>query len=163
MKKLILLLSAFGFIACSSPNPVSTEKDDSRKEGITPFVKSDSAWKAELTPDEYAVLRNKATEKPYSGEYDNFWDSGVYVCKACGLELFYSDHKFDAGCGWPSFYKSIDSTKIRMVPDSSHGMIRTEIQCARCGGHLGHVFDDGPGEEGLRYCVNSLSLGFRKK
>lgn len=125
--------------------------------------KSDSAWKTELSPEEYAVLREKATEKPYTGEYDQFWDSGTYVCKACGLELFYSGHKFDAGCGWPSFYKGMDKHNIREVPDSSHGMVRIEIQCARCGGHLGHVFNDGPGEEGLRYCVNSLSLGFRPR
>lgn len=127
------------------------------------ITKSDSAWKAELSPEEYAVIREKATETPYTGEYDQFWDTGVYVCKACGLELFRSATKFDAGCGWPSFYQGIDKKNIREVPDSSHGMVRIEIQCARCGGHLGHVFDDGPGEDGLRYCVNSLSLGFQKK
>lgn len=127
------------------------------------ITKTDSAWKAELKPEEYAVLRGKATEAPYTGEYDQFWDTGVYVCKACGLELFQSSVKFDAGCGWPSFYQGIDKRNIIEVKDTSHGMNRIEIQCARCEGHLGHVFDDGPGEEGLRYCVNSLSLGFQKK
>lgn len=125
--------------------------------------KTEEEWRKQLTEDEYKVLREKATEIPYTGEYDQFWDSGVYVCKACGNELFYSATKFDAGCGWPSFFKAIDSSKIKTIPDYSHGMKRIEVQCARCSGHLGHVFDDGPDTTGLRYCINSISLGFEKK
>jgi peptide-methionine (R)-S-oxide reductase len=130
----------------------------------TPLItKTDEEWRQQLSPDEYKVLREKATERPYTGEYEQFWDSGVYVCKACGNPLFYSDTKFDAGCGWPSFFKSIDSSKIKTIPDYSLGIKRIEVQCARCGGHLGHVFDDGPDTTGLRYCINSISLGFEKK
>lgn len=127
-------------------------------------VKTEAEWRAQLSPEEYRVLREKGTERPYTGEYENHWDSGTYVCKACGTELFYSDTKFDAGCGWPSFYKSIDSAKIIEKQDNSYGMNRVEVLCANCGGHLGHVFTDGFGTPtGLRYCINSVSLGFRKK
>lgn len=158
MKKLIYLcLIVLG--SCSE----QVRPDAQIAPPVGKLVKTDSAWKAELSPEEYAVLRGKATETPFTGEYDQFWDSGVYVCKACGLELFRSETKFDASCGWPSFYQGIDKRHIKEVRDTSHGMDRIEIQCARCEGHLGHVFNDGPGEEGLRYCVNSLSLGFQKK
>lgn len=129
-------------------------------------TKTDEEWKKELSPEEYKVLREKGTERPFSSEYETLWDSGTYVCKACGAELFHSSNKFDAQCGWPSFYKSIDKSAIREVPDSSHGMIRTEVVCARCGGHLGHVFDDAGyfGQpEKTRYCINGVSLGFKKK
>jgi peptide-methionine (R)-S-oxide reductase len=128
-----------------------------------PLPKTDAEWKKILTPDEYAVLRKKATDKPHTGKYDEFWEEGTYVCKACGNELFTSKTKFDAGCGWPSFYQSIDKSKIKEVPDNSYGMQRIEVQCARCGGHLGHIFNDGPKPTGLRYCINSTSLGFEKK
>ena len=127
------------------------------------FNLSEEEWKARLTPEQYRILREKGTERPYTGEYDQFWDAGTYECAACGAELFTSDTKFDAGCGWPSFYQGIDKSRIKEVPDRSHGMYRIEVQCARCGGHLGHVFDDGPNPTGLRYCINSASLGFKKK
>jgi peptide-methionine (R)-S-oxide reductase len=131
----------------------------------TPTVsKTEEQWKAELTPEQYYVIRQKGTDRPYTGKYDQFWDAGTYECAACGNELFTSDTKFDAGCGWPSFYEALDKTKITEKKDISHGMVRTEIMCARCGGHLGHVFDDGPRDKtGLRYCVNSTSIRFNSK
>lgn len=124
--------------------------------------KTEAEWKAMLTPDRYAVLREKGTERPGTGELLYNHDKGVYVCGACGTELFTSDMKFDSHCGWPSFDKEIAGDKIKKVTDFSHGMVRTEILCAKCGSHLGHLFDDGPTETGMRYCVNSLSLGFKK-
>lgn len=130
----------------------------------SPLVnKTEEEWKAQLTPEQYAVLREKGTERPFTGKFEDHWEPGVYTCAACGNELFKSDTKFDAGCGWPSFYEALDKTKIVEKADHSHGMSRIEITCAKCGGHLGHVFNDGPNPTGLRYCVNSLSLDFKKK
>ena len=123
---------------------------------------SDENWKEKLSAEEFRVLRRQGTERPYTGLYEQFWDEGTYVCKGCGLELFRSATKFDAGCGWPSFYEGIASDRLREIKDYSHGMIRIEVRCARCDGHLGHVFDDGPRPTGLRYCINSVSLGFKK-
>lgn len=138
--------------------------EDTLKREPMKIVKTEEEWKQQLTPAEYNVLRQKGTERPYTGEYERHWDSGIYVCKGCGEELFRSDTKFDAGCGWPSFYKGIDSSKIIEKRDNSAGMERVEVLCARCGGHLGHVFTDGYGTPtGLRYCINSVSLGFKKK
>ena len=124
--------------------------------------KTDEEWKKELSSDQYHVLREKGTEAPFSGKFNMHKDNGVYVCGACGAELFTSEMKFDSGCGWPSFDKEIAGGKIIQKKDSSFGMIRTEILCANCGSHLGHIFDDGPTETGMRYCVNSLSLDFKK-
>ena len=126
--------------------------------------KTEEEWKKQLTEEQYYVLRQKGTERPFTSKFEEMWDGGIYTCAACGNELFTSDAKFDAGCGWPSFYEALDSTKVITQTDVSHGMVRTEIMCARCGGHLGHVFDDGPKDKtGLRYCVNGTSLGFKKK
>ncbi len=125
--------------------------------------KTEDEWKKELTPEQYQVLREKGTERPFTGKYYLNKEKGIYVCGACGNELFTSEMKFDSGCGWPSFDKEIEGGKVLRKRDVTHGMIRTEILCARCGSHLGHVFDDGPTETGERYCVNSVSLDFKGK
>lgn len=125
--------------------------------------KTDEEWKAELTKEQYYVLRQAGTERPYTGQYNMHFEKGVYTCAGCGEVLFSSDSKFDAHCGWPSFDREIETGKIIEKLDTSHGMVRTEILCGSCGGHLGHVFNDGPTETGLRYCVNSLSLDFEEK
>ncbi len=125
-------------------------------------MKSAEEWKKELTPEQYAVLREAGTERPFSGKFNMHFEEGTYRCGGCNEPLFTSDSKFDAHCGWPSFDREIEKGKIVEKLDKSHGMLRTEILCAKCGSHLGHVFDDGPTETGLRYCVNSLSLKFEK-
>ncbi|MEB3286656.1 MAG: peptide-methionine (R)-S-oxide reductase MsrB [Vampirovibrionales bacterium] len=122
--------------------------------------KSDAEWREQLTPEQYEVLRNHGTERPFSGQYDHFYKPGRYVCAACGHTLFYSDTKFDSKSGWPSFYSPADKAAVGESKDSSLGMVRTEFHCAKCGGHLGHVFPDGPAPSGLRYCTNSVSLKF---
>lgn len=123
-------------------------------------IRSDEEWKRILSDEEYRVMRKKGTERPFSGQYDQHFEKGVYSCRACNAPLFTSEHKFDAGCGWPSFDKDIVEGAITTHRDLSLGMVRTEICCAKCGSHLGHVFDDGPTPTGLRYCVNSVSLSF---
>lgn len=125
--------------------------------------KSEEEWREQLTPQQFYVLREKGTERPGTGEYDLHFEDGVYKCAACNAPLFNSDSKFDAHCGWPSFDKAIGDSTVIEKKDYSHGMIRTEILCANCGGHLGHVFDDGPTETGMRYCINSVSLDFDKE
>jgi peptide-methionine (R)-S-oxide reductase len=124
-----------------------------------PLQKSEAEWLEELGPEKYAILRNKGTERPFTGTYNLHFEEGSYHCAGCNTKLFESQSKFESGCGWPSFDESIDGT-VEYVKDSSYGMMRTEILCANCGGHLGHVFNDGPTETGRRYCVNSLSIEF---
>ena len=123
--------------------------------------RSEAEWKKILTPEQYHVLREKGTDRPFVGTLTYNKDKGVYNCAGCGVELFTSDMKFDSECGWPSFDREIEGGKIKQVTDTSHGMVRTEIVCARCGSHLGHLFDDGPTKTGMRYCVNSTSLDFK--
>ena len=121
-------------------------------------VKDDAQWREKLTPEEYYVLRGKGTERAFTGEYWNVWEEGTYRCRGCGEALFTSETKFDAGCGWPSFDRPAKEGVVAEASDTSHGMIRTEVLCQQCGGHLGHVFPDGPTETGQRYCINSLSI-----
>lgn len=120
--------------------------------------KSEEEWEKELTPEQFQVCRMKGTEPPFTGKYYKTKDSGVYLCSACGNELFDSDTKYESGSGWPSFYKPIDQENVETEDDDSHGMRRTEVMCGKCGAHLGHVFPDGPKPTGLRYCINSVSL-----
>lgn len=123
----------------------------------------DSDWKKKLTPEQYAVLRNKGTEAPFSGKLLHNKEAGMYACAACGAELFSSEQKFDSGSGWPSFYDVAKKGNVKLVEDTSHGMHRVEVVCNTCGSHLGHVFNDAPDQPtGMRFCINSVSLNFKK-
>lgn len=127
------------------------------------IIKTEEEWKKELSPEEFHILREKGTERAFTGKYWNNHDKGIYYCGGCRLKLFSSDTKFESGSGWPSFYEPLDQENVAIERDTTFGMVREEVLCARCGGHLGHVFPDGPEPTGLRYCINSASLDFEKK
>lgn len=123
--------------------------------------KPDAEWRHQLTELQYRVTREKGTERAFTGEYWDVWDKGAYNCVCCGATLFRSEHKFDAGCGWPSYWQPINSEVVERVVDTSHGMVRVEVRCNQCGSHLGHVFEDGPEPTGERFCINSAAIAFQ--
>ena len=154
----VVLLAGLAFTAVAGGS--EEQPPPSREDRV---VKTVEAWKAELTPEEFRVLREKGTERAFTGDLWDDHEPGIYVCAGCGLELFSSEHKFDSGTGWPSYYQPIDKDRVDEHSDTSLGMTRTEVTCARCGGHLGHVFPDGPEPTGLRYCINSVALDKKPK
>ena len=162
MRTIIMMLALTLTLTSCQGQEKKKDKKATEKAAKSQFEvnKTDAEWKAALTSDQYDVLRNKDTERPYTGEYDEFFEKGTYVCAACGNLLFTSDSKFDSHCGWPSFDRAVKGSVI-YEHDNSLGMARTEVMCAKCGGHLGHVFDDGPKETtGERFCTNSVSIKF---
>lgn len=158
--KLISIIAVTTILVALLYSQLQSKPKENKKMETTPIQKTDAEWKKELSAEQYRVLREKGTERPGTGEFNLNFADGVYKCAGCGAELFGSDTKFKSECGWPSFSDIDDKSKIREIKDTSHGMTRTEVVCANCGGHLGHVFDDGPTATGLRYCINSVSLGF---
>ena len=149
------IAAALSLASCSQQNQSTSSKM------IPQVIKTEEEWKSELSPEQFRILREKGTERAFTGEFWDHHDIGTYSCAACGQELFQSDSKFDSGCGWPSYFKPINELVISEEKDVSYGMVRTEVMCSKCGGHLGHVFPDGPPPTGLRYCINSGSLTFK--
>ena len=158
-----IVAAALGlFVACNqAAEPTnSPTKHWNMKDKV---VKTPEEWKKQLTPEQFRVLRKKGTERAFTGEFWENHEAGVYRCAGCGLDLFSSQHKFESGTGWPSFYQAVETSHVATEVDNSLFSRRTEVLCARCGGHLGHVFEDGPKPTGLRYCINSAALTFEKK
>lgn len=155
-----IFLLALGFQSCAQKNNSSSEKNAAQATHEFKIKKTEAEWKKQLSDLEYEVLREKGTERAFTGKYNDFKKEGIFTCAACGTKVFSSETKFESGTGWPSFYKPLNAENVLEVDDTSYGMKRTEVVCATCGGHLGHVFPDGPKPTGLRYCLNSVSLGF---
>lgn len=159
---LALALGVAGMPPAGDAGPVKTEPAKTKR-GVEKITKSEDEWKRLLTPEQFRVLRREGTERAFTGKYWNHHADGIYRCAGCGLELFRSDTKFESGSGWPSYWAPIAREHVNEVVDRTLGMARVEIECARCGGHLGHRFDDGPKPTGQRYCMNSASLEFKAK
>lgn len=158
---LFTLLLFTSFMACVQKQNKSTNMKEINDYPLTERIeKTEEQWKKELSPEQYRILREKGTERAFTGKYWDNHESGKYYCAGCGLHLFDSDTKFESGCGWPSFFAPAEKIVIAEKMDYSYGMIRREVMCAKCGGHLGHVFEDGPKPTGLRYCINSESMKF---
>ncbi|MBK9731666.1 MAG: peptide-methionine (R)-S-oxide reductase MsrB [Chitinophagaceae bacterium] len=161
MKNSILVLLAFGFLSLSACAQNQT-KPESTSKTTFPVMKTDAEWKQILTPEQFNILREKGTERAFTGAYYDNHEKGTYYCAACHQALFSSETKFESGTGWPSFWQPVSKTAVAVGHDNSYGMERDEVLCSNCGGHLGHVFDDGPKPTGLRYCMNSGAMKFEK-
>jgi len=160
--KNLIVLMVIVSVGCNSSGQEG-DKNAVKNNTMYKVEKSENEWKNELSPEEYKILRQCGTEVPGTGKYYNFFEKGTYLCAACGYELFDSKTKYSSGSGWPSFYDIIADSNVVLIEDTSLGMVRTEVRCANCGGHLGHVFRDGPAPTHLRYCINSIALKFESE